>query len=142
MDTEKKKGLSLEQGMYIVGIIFLVIGIPFLIFYMATYDKGIYPECIMYRHFGIYCPGCGGSRAVAALLGGDIISSIIYHPVVIYSAVIYVVFMGSQTLSLLSRHKIKGILFHYWFLYGALILIIINFIVKNVLKFGFHIILM
>ena len=30
-----------------------------------------YPECPIHHYFHILCPGCGGTRALAALLRGD-----------------------------------------------------------------------
>lgn len=135
-----KRPLTLEQGMYIVGIIAFFVGGPFILLYISKMDSGIYPPCVLYSLLGIYCPGCGGTRAVKALLHGQIIQSLYYHPLVLYTAVIYLVFMLSQTISLLSRGRIKGIHFHYWFLYGALVVTALNFIGKNLLKFAFGVI--
>lgn len=136
-----KKGIQLEQGLYIAGIIIFILGVPLLLFYVAGVDKGLFPTCVFYNRYGLYCFGCGGSRAVKALLRGNILASLYYHPVVLYTVAIYIVFMMSQTLHIISKGRIKGILFHSWFLFGALIIIILNFIVKNILKFGFHIML-
>ena len=36
---------------------------------------------------GLYCPGCGGTRAVKYLLQGDWKNSLIYHPFVLYSVI-------------------------------------------------------
>ncbi len=30
------------------------------------------PPCYLYSHFGLYCPACGNTRSVAALLEGDL----------------------------------------------------------------------
>lgn len=35
---------------------------------------------------GGYCPGCGGSRAAAALLGGDVVTAWQHHPWVVLIA--------------------------------------------------------
>ncbi len=134
-----KKGIQLEQGLYIAGFIVFILGVPLLLYYVDGVDKGLFPSCVFYSRFGLYCFGCGGSRAVKALMAGDIFASLYYHPVVLYAAAIYGVFMISHTLHLISRGRIKGIQFHSWFLFGALIIIILNFIIKNVLKLGFHI---
>lgn len=123
--------------MYISGIIALIVGIPIVFFYMKAFTKGGLPVCFINQYFGIYCPGCGGSRALKALLEGKIIESFCYHPIVLYTVVIYLVFMISQTLHLINPAKVKGIHFHNWFLYGALVVIVINVLVKNILKFYF-----
>ena len=41
------------------------------------------PECIIRRHFRIYCPACGGTRAFTALLEGDIAQSLHYNPIIV-----------------------------------------------------------
>ena len=33
---------------------------------------GIYPACPIHQYFGILCPGCGATRALAALLHGHL----------------------------------------------------------------------
>ena len=39
--------------------------------------------CTIKEHFHIYCPSCGGTRAIEALLKMQIWESILYNPVVI-----------------------------------------------------------
>lgn len=38
-------------------------------------------ECYFRVHWRIYCPGCGGTRALVALMQGQIIQSIKYNPI-------------------------------------------------------------
>lgn len=42
--------------------------------------------CLFQMMTGLYCPGCGGTRAVRALLSGHPVLSFLYHPVVPYMA--------------------------------------------------------
>ncbi|MCR5509224.1 MAG: DUF2752 domain-containing protein [Lachnospiraceae bacterium] len=51
------------------------------------------PGCTFERLTGLYCPGCGGSRAVIAFFDGHFIRSFLYHPLVPYSIVVLTVFM-------------------------------------------------
>lgn len=39
-----------------------------------------YPVCPVYRYLHLYCPGCGSTRALAALLHGQVIEAMHYNP--------------------------------------------------------------
>lgn len=126
--------ITIEQGLYLTGVLVFIIGLPLTILYLKNIQAGIYPPCLFNEYLGIYCPGCGGSRAVKELLSGNFITSLYYHPLVPYAAGIYFFFMGSWTLSFLTKGHIRGIRFRNWFLYGALIVLGANFILKNLLR--------
>ena len=126
--------ITIEQGLYLTGLLVLIIGLPLTLLYLKNIQTGIYPPCLLNAYLGIYCPGCGGSRAVKELFTGNILASLYYHPLVPYAAGIYLFFMGSWTLSYLSKGRIRGIKFHNWFLYGALAVIGGNFLLKNLLR--------
>ena len=44
--------------------------------------------CLFHLITGLYCPGCGGTRAARYLLHGQIMKSFWYHPLVLYMAVV------------------------------------------------------
>lgn len=94
----------------------------------------IYP-CMFHRLSGLYCPGCGGTRAVKALLDGHLLECFLYHPFVLYCAVLYVLFMASHTLELLfaKRLPIRGLDFKISYVYIGIILILLQWMVKNLL---------
>ncbi len=56
-------------------------------------------QCPFHYLTGLYCPGCGGSRAVWFLLRGDILTSIRYHPLVFYTTVVAVLEAGGYWLA-------------------------------------------
>lgn len=117
-----------------------MVGVPLIVLYYYFIVPWIADIGCVFRHVtGWYCPGCGGTRAVLALLHGHILQSLWYHPLVLYSAVIYIGFMMSHTLAKLKIGHVRGWRFHNWYLYVALVIVIIHFILKNFLYFCFHI---
>lgn len=42
-----------------------------------------FPKCVFYQWTGIHCPGCGGTRAVSALLHGDIYRAVRMNPLLV-----------------------------------------------------------
>ena len=89
-----------ERIIYILGLILL--GGFLLLFFL--YHTGLFnpaetlPGCSFLLITGHYCPGCGGTRAVMALIQGDIISSLRWHPIVLYAGIWYLFFLGSHTI--------------------------------------------
>jgi hypothetical protein len=49
-----------------------------LLFPPAQYS--FYPQCPIHQYLGILCPGCGTTRALAALLHGDIGEALRLNP--------------------------------------------------------------
>lgn len=136
---------SQNKALYIFGwvvagiiIVAVVVGKIFTISLSSVVSP-----CLFHSWFGLYCPGCGGTRAVISLFKGQILSSLIFHPVVPYAAGIYVWYMGSNTIQLISKGKYKiGIKYNDLYLWLALWIIIISCIIKNVvyIVWGFRII--
>ena len=58
------------------------------------FDKlvGPLPPCAFHELTGLYCPGCGGTRAVRFLVRGNIEKSFIYNPVVLYTVIATFIF--------------------------------------------------
>ena len=60
--------------------VLLAAAIVFLVFPPAQY--GFYPQCPVYHYLHLLCPGCGGTRAVAALLHGQIVEALRLNPLI------------------------------------------------------------
>jgi len=136
--NQKKK---LEDQLYYAGLIVFVLSILALWIYYRLLPLQLFADgCVWQRVLGIYCPGCGGTRAVNALLHGNILLSLWYHPLVPYTAILFGAFMVSQTAARSTKYRyFKGMRFHNWFLYLALVILIINFVGKNLLRFVWNI---
>ncbi len=139
MENQRKE-LTAETAFFVVGIILAAIAIviaALFALFPEVFARFRFP-CMFHEITGLYCPGCGGTRAVKALFGGHIIESFLYNPIVLYGAVMYIWFMGSQLLERLTREKVKGLKYRHLYLWLALVIVVVNCLVRNVLliKYG------
>ncbi len=115
-----------------IGIIVIIVYIVFKINNISITAINPY-DCFAYNMFGLYCPGCGGTRAVKYLLDGNILMSLKYHPAVLYTAVLLFFFMSSHTLKIITGGKVKTIGLRPIYFYILVGIIILQCIVKNML---------
>lgn len=89
--------------------------------------------CLFRSLTGLYCPGCGGTRAVMFLMQGNIGKSLWYHPLVGYMALTMGLELGNWFLR--KRRKGRGgarLLGHYEMdVYVGIGIIVVNWAVKN-----------
>lgn len=132
----RKQRRSLEDQLFWIGLVTAVLGGVLIFIYFKWIPLELKPDiCVWEKMFGVYCPGCGGTRAVMALFKGHLLLSLWYHPLVLYAAVIFGAFMVSQAFSKLTKGRFaSGLKFHNWYLYGAIGIVIGNCVVKNVLR--------
>jgi len=72
----------IEKGKVYTGMAALIcLGI---VLYLYSPEKsGFYPPCIFHKITGLYCPGCGTTRALHALLHGRILDAISYNAAIL-----------------------------------------------------------
>lgn len=126
---------TLEDNLFILGSIFLGISIVAgALFTYVPLPHISLPDCVLYTYFGLYCPGCGGTRAVISLLHGHPLKSLWQHPLVPYSAFLYGAFMVTHALARLTHNRyFHGLKFRNWYLYVAIGIVGVNWILKNIL---------
>ena len=135
--TTRKDGkqLTLEDRLFEIGLVMLTAGCAVVAVYFGVILKKYeVPPCVLSTYLRIYCPGCGGTRAVEALLHGQILESVWYHPIVLYTVLVFGGFMLTQGLERLGVRYIRGWKYHDWHLYGAVVVLVCNFLIKNLLR--------
>ena len=129
-----KKQTSLEDQLYIIGLC-LLLAAPLIVIayhYLRARLPILAMPCLLHTFTGYYCPGCGGTRAVDALLHLQLWRSFCYHPLVPYGAAVYLWFMVSHTIEKLSRYRLRiGMKWNPAWLWIALIILVLNVLVKD-----------
>lgn len=138
-EPQKRRGI--ENGFYIAGICLAAVVFLYFLFYKRTgfrLERYLSP-CMFHEVTGYYCPGCGITRAVYAFFEGNFLQCFCYHPFVLYAAVVGGWFLISQTIERLSGGKLAiGMRYRDGYLWIALAVLILNFLVKNAALLIFH----
>lgn len=108
--------------------------IVFLKRLVRLFRQGV--PCLFYCATGIYCPGCGGSRAIKYLVKGEILKSLWYHPLVGYLAIVIGIeigrtILGHSKMKRISRNCQKTPQNYHMEVYVGIAIILINWTVKN-----------
>lgn len=95
--------------------------------------------CTLHDIFHIYCPLCGGTRAIVALCRGQLLQSLQYNPVSAYLAVGFSVF-DIIAATRIARRSAKPIVnIPLWYVAVGIALAVLVFIVRNVCLIGYGI---
>ena len=135
--SEKKE---LEFAVWMAGLLLGVFAMAVLLldYYTPFSIEGLQYDCWIRKQGGFYCPGCGGTRAFFAFLEGSFVKSFLYHPVVPYMGVIYIVFMLRGALHFSSKGRFAFMRFRIGYIYVAVAITIIQFVIKNVYLLNFR----
>ena len=89
--------------------------------------------CLFHLLTGLYCPGCGGTRAVRAMMAGNLGLSFQYHPLVLYTAAVLTLELVSLAISKAAKNPRLYLGHETLFVYIAAGIVVVNWICKNVL---------
>lgn len=117
-----------------------VLAAAFLIWRFALGEPTV-SRCWVWEHWRVYCPGCGGTRALIALARGQLGAALRYHPPVVITLALAGVYLLSQTVWRLRGRR--GWVLHYrpWWPAAIVGLFLANCLVRNALWLGFGILL-
>ncbi len=114
--------------------------IPMLIVIVLE-ELGVVPKlpCTFLETTHMYCPGCGGTRAMMALFHGHIFKSLSYNPTVFFGVALIMYYEITVLMTILSKKKrvyytksMKPVIIY-------VIIVLAFFIIRNVLLVGFGI---
>ena len=69
----QKNSASLSPGVF-AGVVLgaTAVGVGAMVFFFNPSTHGFYPQCLFHSLTGLNCPGCGATRALYALLHGNV----------------------------------------------------------------------
>lgn len=102
---QKLRDYPVEMTLYILGLIggAILVSAYFVIHLFSISLPEI--PCTFHELTGYYCPGCGGTHAIAILFSGHIVNAVHYNAFAVYIIVCYLLFMLSYSIHILSKKK-------------------------------------
>jgi hypothetical protein len=74
----------LAPALYAIGAAIFLAGLA-LVFAFNPTQSHLFPPCPLHAATGLYCPGCGSTRAVHHLLHGHVAAAFGYNPLMVVS---------------------------------------------------------
>ena len=136
------KNKDLEAELYVMGLflmLFVVVLYGILLLTEGLTGLRLTGYCYFMRLTGIYCPGCGATRALFCLLRGKIAESMLANPIVFFSACVLLIFYLSQTLRFISRGRLRGLKYSNLYVIFGGGLLLMNWLVKNIFLLALNI---
>lgn len=98
-----------------------------------SFQEGL---CAFSRKTHLYCPGCGGTRAVKYFLTGDMLSSFLSNAIPIYTAIlllrIWAALFHNTVVEKFRPGKKKWKLFYQWEMWTILVVVVGYFVLRNI----------
>lgn len=115
----------------------LLITLLFCMFFNPTelIKEEVDSNCIFQNLFGIYCPGCGGTRSLGYLLSFDFINSFLYYPPITVG-IILILSVEFLLIKSFKKGNLEPIKKHRFFEFLLIpISILLTFLIRNLLLF-------
>ena len=66
-----------------LGVVAVIIGVAIVIYAVDPLQSRLCPSCLFHELTGLWCPGCGSTRALYQLLHGNFLTAFRLNPLVI-----------------------------------------------------------
>ena len=94
--------------------------------------------CIFHDVFHLYCPGCGGTRALFAFLHGQVLQSLYYNPAIVLGALLILYYEIGVLVTLIKKNGKRYFYPKGGLLYFYIAIVAVFTIVRNYLLIGFQ----
>jgi len=121
------------KALYLIIPIIIIVGIIEFSGFIVRISKYV-PACPFHLLFGGYCPGCGNTRSILALLHGDVLGSLHYNITIVLLCLIGIAFYIEGGLKFFG-YEVKIVPRNSVFWFIILGLMLIYYVARNIFPF-------
>ncbi|ADL53557.1 hypothetical protein Clocel_3891 [Clostridium cellulovorans 743B] len=135
---EQLKNIKVQRTITIIVLVIICCG-AVLLYKFNPSKVNIFPPCLFKKITGFYCPGCGSTRAIHALLNLNIWQAFRYNMLMVTLLPYMVYEMTAIILKILFNKEIPRIPMNGKVIYALLITIILYWLFRNINLYPFKI---
>ncbi len=120
MEQKRSRPSPDKRWLVVLCLLPIAVAACLLLFFFPPWQYDFWPKCLLYQFTGIHCPGCGCTRALAALVHGDLRKSLACNVLLIPYAIVILVTILCPKVTL-----------NRFFAWGLATVIILFFILRN-----------
>lgn len=99
-----KTDYSYEDRFFIgVSAVNLILSAALFAVFIGAVPAGLFGTCAFLSATGLYCPGCGGTRAVFSLAQGKLLHALWYYPALVYYILFSTAFLVSNGVRIVGK---------------------------------------
>ena len=110
----------------------LATGLASLVYFIDPRVPGNYPPCPFLFFSGCYCPGCGTLRALHSLIRGDLSGALGYNPLMVLALPVCAAIGAGGLTRAVNRPLSSSFLGSPHFAWGALAVIVLFWVARNI----------
>ena len=130
-------GMEKDRKVVLTAIWAGVIAVTVYLYIVNPATFRFHPKCPFYVTSGLYCPGCGTSRALHQLLHGNLKAALDYNPFAVIVLPYLVYSLISYTLLVMRGRQLPGRLWPGWIIWSFIGVLIAFWILRNIPLFPF-----
>ena len=122
----------MKKRMIAVILFWAAVGLVCLVLLLRPHGSGLGLPCVVHSFTGLYCPGCGASRALASLLRLEFYQAFRWNPllVVLFPFALFYLGWGSLSFVRCGRNTLDDYL-PRWLLWVLVAVVLLYFPLRN-----------
>lgn len=121
-----------DRAIVLAAGLFVMLAGSLILLVAGPSGGGWFPGCLFHRLTGLHCPGCGMTRAVHAMLHGDVSAAFRLNPLGMTVLPLGLAWLGIQLPSWLRGSDLKWPLAGRWLVRGIIGVLLFYWISRNI----------
>lgn len=122
----------MKKRIFEVALFWAVVGLVCLVLLLRPRGSGLGLPCVVHSLTGLYCPGCGASRALASLLRLEFYQALRWNPLLVVLLPFALFYLGWGSISFVrcGRNTLDDRL-PRWLLWAMVVVVLLYFPLRN-----------